>query len=198
MFETPTLKTLIGKLRRLPGIGEKTAQRLALFILEQPGRYAEELAAALCEARERIHPCPSCGIPTEAEICQVCSSPHRDLSRICIVEKPQDAAAIEATREFRGLYYVLHGLISPLKGIGPEELGLPVLLQKIAPGKVTELIIALNRSVEGEATALYLEQKLSGSGIAMTRLATGIPMGADLEYADKMTLSRAIADRRKL
>lgn len=192
------LTELINQFSRLPGIGKKTAQRLALSILEQPPEKAQQFAKALVEAREKIHFCSNCQALTDLDVCQICSNPHRDRSVICVVEEPKDVIAFERMREFSGLYHVLHGVISPLDNIGPEQLKIKELLKRLSSGEITEIIMATNPTVEGEATASYLSRLIKPMGIKVTRLAYGIPVGGELEYADEYTLARALEGRNEI
>lgn len=194
----PPLARLISELTKLPTIGPKTAQRLAFHILTMSQHDVEALAAAILEAKTRIRPCSVCGNITEADPCAICTDPRRDRSVICVVEQPRDVAAMERVREFSGLYHVLQGAISPLDGVGPEDLRIAELLQRVATGGVREVIIATNPRVEGEATALYLSKVLKPLGVRVTRIAHGLPVGGDLEYADEVTLARALEGRRDL
>lgn len=189
---------LINQLALLPGIGEKTASRLAFFILRSSESYARKLAAAILEVKERIGLCEHCCNLTEESPCRICASAKRERSVICVVESAQDVLAIEGTGEFQGLYHVLHGIIAPLEGIGPDDIKLGELISRLADGEVKEVIAATNPSVEGEATALYIKRLLDPLGIQVTRIASGLPMGSHLEYADKVTLGRSIAGRRPL
>ena len=183
---------------RLPGIGRKSAQRLAYFTLNMPETEAKAFAEAILSARERVRKCAVCCDLTDRELCAVCRGANRDGSVICVVEDPRDVMAIERTHEYRGLYHVLHGVISPLNGIGPEALSVKELLARFGDGLVQEVIMATNPTVEGEATAMYLSRLLKPLGVAVTRLAYGVPVGADLEYADEVTLARALEGRRAL
>lgn len=183
---------------RLPGVGPKTAQRLVYHLLKGPRDSVRSLAAALEELAERVRPCTRCGNFSEAEFCDVCVSPRRDTSVICVVEEAFEVAAIERTSEYPGMYHVLGGRLSPLDGIGPEALAIPSLLKRVADDGVTEVILATNASMEGEATAVYLEGLLRPRGVRVTRLARGIPMGSDLEYVDGSTLAQALAGRREM
>jgi recombination protein RecR len=194
----PPLARLIEELSKLPTIGPKTAQRLAFHMLAMSPADAEALAAAILEAKSRIRNCSVCGNITESDPCGICTHPQRDRSVICVVEDARDIAAMERTREFRGLYHVLQGAISPLDGIGPDDLRIAELLQRVAAGEVREVIVATNPRVEGEATALYLSQVLRPLGVRVTRIAHGLPVGGDLEYADEVTLARALEGRRDL
>lgn len=192
------LTELIAQFERLPGIGKKTAQRLAFNILEQPPEYAEKFAAALLDARKKIHFCKVCQALTDKEVCDICSDEKRDRSVICVVAEPKDVMAFERTREFAGLYHVLHGVISPLDGIGPDSLRIKELMARLASGEVKEIIMATNPTVEGEATSSYLSRLIKPMGIKVTRLAYGIPVGGDLEYADEFTLARALEGRNEI
>jgi recombination protein RecR len=194
----PPLVRLIEELSKLPTVGPKTAQRLAFHMLSMPAEDAEALAAAILEAKRRIRSCSVCANLTEADPCAICTSPKRDRTVICVVETPRDLAAMERTREFTGLYHVLQGAISPLDGIGPDDLRIAELLQRIGTGEVREVIVATNPRVEGEATALYLSKVLKPLGVRVTRIAHGLPVGGDLEYADEVTLARALEGRREL
>lgn len=192
------LTELINQFSRLPGIGEKTAQRLAFHILEQPPERAEKFAEALVNARRKIHFCKECQALTDSELCNVCDNPARDRTVICVVAEPKDVMAFERTREYNGLYHVLHGVISPLDGIGPDQLRIKELMARLASGEVTEIIMSTNPNVEGEATASYISRLVKPMGIKVTRLAYGIPVGGDLEYADKFTLVRALEGRNEI
>lgn len=192
---------LTGELSRLPGIGRKTALRLTYHLLKRPPEDIARLARALERVAEAVHPCGVCGNLTEPDPCDVCANPRRDRSAICVVEESSDVMAIERAGEYRGLYHVLGGRISPLDGIGPEELNVRALLARVAPGAadgVQEVIVATNPSVEGEATALYLQKVIRPLGVRVTRLARGLPVGGDLEYADGVTIAQALAGRRDL
>ncbi len=193
-----SLNELISQFERLPGIGKKTAQRLAYFVLSQPADYSEKFAAALINAKQKIHYCKCCQAFTDLEICDICGGTSRDRSTICVVEQPKDVLAFERTREYKGLYHVLHGCISPLDGIGPDRLTVKELLARLADGTVTEVIMATNPTVEGEATASYLSRLIKPMGIKISRLAYGIPVGGDLEFADEVTLSRALDGRNEI
>ena len=194
----PPLVRLIEELSKLPTVGPKTAQRLAFYMLAMPAEDAEALASAILEAKRRIRYCSVCANITETDPCEVCTDSKRDQSVICVVENPRDVAAMERTREFRGLYHVLQGAISPLDGIGPDDLRIAELLRRLAGGAVHELIVATNPRVEGEATALYLAKVIKPLGVKVTRIAHGLPVGGDLEYADEVTLARALEGRREL
>ncbi len=192
------LDKLIALLSRLPGIGERSATRLALFIVSQPTAYAAGLGQALDDVAKHVRFCAACHMLSETELCGVCTDPGRDRSLMCVVESVQDLMAFERTGAYRGLYHVLHGVLSPLKGVGPDQLRLSNLEPRLAEGPVTEVIVATSTDVEGEATALYLARRLAGSGARISRIATGVPMGGDLEYIDQNTLARALKGRREL
>ncbi|HOX32940.1 MAG TPA: recombination mediator RecR [Spirochaetales bacterium] len=192
------LEELVGLLTRLPGIGRKSALRVAYHILKSDEAFAAALAERIRALKSQIVFCSVCGAYTEADPCPVCSSPSRDRSLVCAVEQPQDIVTIEASREYRGLYHVLGGLISPLDGVGPEQLRLQGLMARLRSGEVREVVVATNPTVEGDTTALYLKRLIEPSGVAVTRLATGIPVGGDLEYADRLTLARSFRGRTKL
>lgn len=187
---------LIDEFSRLPGIGPKTASRLVFYLLRAPEEQAGSLADALRQLRERITFCSTCFNITESDPCAICTDEKRDRSLLCVVEEPLDVIAIERTREYHGLYHVLHGTIAPVEGIGPDDLRIAQLLPRLgADPPVREVIIATNPNMEGEATAMYIARQLEGSGVQVTRLARGLPVGGDLEYADEITLSRALAGR---
>ncbi|MBQ8531969.1 MAG: recombination protein RecR [Clostridia bacterium] len=192
------LTELISQFERLPGIGKKTAQRLAYNILEQPPERAEKFAEALVNARRKIHFCKICQSFTDLEVCSICDDIRRDKSVICVVAEPKDVMAFERTREFTGVYHVLHGVISPLDGIGPEQLRIKELMARLSDGEVKEIIMATNPTVEGEATASYISRLVKPMGVKVTRLAYGIPVGGDLEYADEFTLARALEGRNEI
>ena len=192
------LTELIAQFERLPGIGRKTAQRLAFSILEQPPERAERFAEALINAKRKIHFCKVCQGLTDKEVCDICDDNRRDRSVICVVAEPKDVMAFERTREFTGVYHVLHGVISPLDGIGPEQLRIKELMARLGSGEVNEIIMATNPTVEGEATASYISRLVKPMGIKVTRLAYGIPVGGDLEYADEFTLARALEGRNEI
>jgi len=195
------INRLVAQLARLPGIGEKTAQRLAFHILRAPPEYAKGLAQALTEVVETVHLCPRCYSLHDGgaeSVCAFCSDTRRDDRLLCVVEGIADELAIERTKEFKGRYHVLHGVLSPLEGVGPDQLRIAELLRRLESADVEEIILATNPDVEGEATALYLTRLLKPMGLKVTRLAQGIPMGGELEYADQATLARALAARRDL
>ncbi|MCO7204308.1 recombination mediator RecR [Microbacterium sp. CnD16-F] len=190
------VQDLIDEFGRLPGIGPKSAQRIAFHILQTPSFDVSRLAQLLSELRERVRFCEICGNVSEQTQCSICRDPRRDRTFICVVEDAKDVSAIERTREFRGLYHVLGGSISPMAGIGPDDLRIAQLMQRLADGTVTEVILATNPNLEGEATATYLSRLLHTLEIRVTRLASGLPVGGDLEYADEVTLGRAFEGRR--
>ena len=190
------LERLIQELSRLPGIGPKTAQRLAFHLLRVDGVRAQSLAQAIQDVKARIGYCERCYNIAEGPVCAICESPRRDASVICVVESPFDVLAIERTAEFSGLYFVLHGVISPIDGIGPEQIHVQQMLDRVRDEGIVEVIIATDADIEGEATAVYLQRALSPLGVRVTRPAHGLPVGGDLEYADELTLARAMAGRR--
>ena len=193
------LDTLITEFARLPGIGRKTAQRLAYHLLQQPPERLGALAAALETVRERVRPCTSCGQPTEGEVCSICSDPRRDDSLVCVVEEPSEVVVIERSGAFRGRYVVLGGRLSPLEGIGPDSLRAGLLERRIDGGEVREVILATNSSLEGEATAMWLQQLLARhAGVKISRLARGLPVGGELEYVDGVTVTHALTAREEL
>ncbi len=197
MYEGP-VQNLVDELGRLPGIGPKSAQRIAFHLLRLPAEDAKRLAKAIVEAKERVSWCRRCYNIAEGEECRFCRDDTRDPTMVCVVEDARDIVAVERTREFRGLYHVLGGAISPIEGIGPEQLRLRELMTRLADGAVTEVILATDPNLEGEATATYLTRFLSDLGLRVTRLASGLPVGGDLEYADEVTLGKALAGRRAL
>jgi len=196
-FAAP-LQRLIDEFRRLPGIGQKSAQRLAFHVLRTSRDDAQRLAAALLDVKDNLGICAECNNISDAELCPYCRDPHRDRSQICVVEEPHNILPIETTRTFDGIYHVLNGAISPLRGIGPEQLKIKGLLTRISDGNVREIIIATNPTVEGEATAVYLSKLLKPLGMKVTRIAMGIPVGSDLEFADEVTISKSLENRREM
>ncbi|MET0153918.1 MAG: recombination mediator RecR [Candidatus Binatia bacterium] len=192
------LKRLVDRLSRLPGIGEKSAMRLAFFLLRADAEYARELAQAIAELKDEIRLCSRCLAFTERDPCALCDDPRRSDEVICVVEDPADVMAIERAGDFSGRYHVLHGTLAPLEGIGPEQLKISELLGRLRDGTAREIILATNPTVEGEATALYLAKLIKPSGVKVTRIAHGLPMGGDVEYADGVTLSRALEGRREM
>lgn len=192
------LEKLVEQFEKMPGIGHKTAQRLAYYVLNLSKPEAEELANAVRDAHDKIHYCSRCCNLTDRELCPVCAAPTRDHGVICVVETPRDATAVENTHEFSGVYHVLHGSISPLGGIGPDDLTIKQLLARFADEEIQEVIMATNPTVEGDATALYISKLLKPMGVKVTRLAYGIPVGGDLEYADEYTLAKALEGRSEI
>ena len=192
------LTRLIEQFERLPGIGKKTAQRLAFYVLNLPKEKAEEFSKAILEAHEKIKKCSVCENLTDGELCPICASPKRDHSTICVVEDPQNVIAFERTREYNGVYHVLHGLISPMEGIGPDQIYVKELLVRLKDSQVKEIIMATNPTVEGEATAMYIARLLKPFGVKVTRLAFGLPVGGNLEYADEVTLYKALEGRSEI
>jgi recombination protein RecR len=189
---------VVDELARLPGIGPKTAQRLAYYLLRVPTEQAEALASAIIELKRNVVFCGTCFNPAESTPCDICANPARDRSRICVVEEPLDVVAIERTGQYHGVYHVLHGAISPMEGIGPEDLKVRELLHRLVSEEVQEVILATNPNLEGDATAMYVTRLIQPAGIAVTRLARGLPTGGDLEYADELTLSNALAGRSQM
>jgi recombination protein RecR len=192
------VQDLIDELGRLPGVGPKSAQRIAFHILQADPADVRRLAHVLTEVKAKVRFCKVCGNVAQDELCRVCRDPRRDPAVICVVEEPKDVVAIERTREFRGKYHVLGGAISPIDGVGPDDLRIAELLRRLADGTVTELILATDPNLEGEATATYLARTVKPMGLRVTRLASGLPVGGDLEYADEVTLGRAFEGRRLL
>lgn len=198
MFQPEPLTRLVEELQRLPGIGRKSAQRLAFHILRTPREDADRLCEAVRDVKERVTYCSVCNNITDADPCGCCADEARDHGLICVVEEPQNVLAIEKTRDFQGVYHVLGGAISPLQGIGPDELKIKGLLARVAEGGVREVILATNPNVEGEATAIYLARLLKPLGVRVTRIAMGVPVGSDLEYADEVTVHKAMEGRREV
>jgi recombination protein RecR len=192
------VQDLIDELGRLPGVGPKSAQRIAFHLLQADAVDVKRLVDALTEVKKKVRFCATCGNVAEGEQCRICADPRRDGSSICVVEEPKDVVAIERTREFRGRYHVLGGAISPIEGVGPDDLRIRELMTRLASGEVTEIIIATDPNLEGEATASYLARLMRPMGLKVTRLASGLPVGGDLEYADEVTLGRAFEGRRLL
>jgi recombination protein RecR len=197
VYEGP-VQDLIDELGRLPGIGPKSAQRIAFHLLKVETADAERLARAIHEVKAKVHFCRVCWNVAEGELCRICRDSRRDTSVVCVVEEPKDLVAIEKTQEFRGRYHVLGGAISPIEGVGPDDLRIRELLHRIEPEGIGEVILATNPNIEGEATAMYLARLLSPLGVRVTRPASGLPVGGDLEYADEVTLGRAFAGRREM
>ncbi len=192
------LENLVDQFEKMPGIGHKTAQRLAYYVLNLSKTEAYALAKAVTDAHDKIHYCSRCCNLTDRELCPVCQNPARDHSVICVVETPRDATAVENTHEYRGVYHVLHGAISPLNDVGPDNLTIKELLRRLGGEDVQEVIMATNPTVEGDATALYISKLLKPMGVRVTRLAYGIPVGGDLEYADEYTLAKALEGRNEI
>ncbi|MBQ2696188.1 MAG: recombination protein RecR [Clostridia bacterium] len=197
MYATPIAR-LIEEFAKMPGIGKRTAERLAYYVLKLPQEEVAAFADALLNAKEKIIFCPVCQSLTETVPCEICSDPRRDQSVICVVEKPKDVVKIEKTREFKGTYHVLHGVISPMDGVGPEDIRIKELLNRVTEGNVKEVIMATNPNLEGEATAMYIAKLLGPFDVKVTRLAHGIPVGGDLEFADEVTLTRALEGRHEI
>ena len=198
MTTAPPLAHLINELTKLPGVGGKSAQRLAYHILKRPAAEAEALASAIVEVKTKIFRCSICNNMTDVEPCAICTDPRRDPTSICVVEEAFNIQTIEQTRDFKGVYHVLLGALSPLKGIGPQDIDVGGLLARAREGSLREIIIATNPNVEGEATALYIAQQLRPIGVRTTRLAFGLPVGGDLEYADQVTMAKALEGRREI
>jgi len=192
------VQDLIDELARLPGIGPKSAQRIAFHLLNLPPEDALRLATAISEVKARITSCPRCFNVAEGELCQICADDRRDATLVCVVEEPRDIVAVEKTQEFRGRYHVLQGAISPIEGVGPEQLRVKELLARLEPEGIVEVILCTNPNIEGEATAMYLARLLAPLGVRTTRIASGLPVGGDLEYADELTLGRALQGRREV
>ncbi|MBI1909931.1 MAG: recombination protein RecR [Deltaproteobacteria bacterium] len=187
---------LIRALVRLPGVGERTATRLAFFILRSPGELSREIANAILSVREKVHFCERCQNFAEEKLCYLCRNPERDQAVVCVVEEPADLIALEKAGTYRGTYHILHGVIAPLEGVGPEQLKIDSLMKRVKGEAVKELILATNSNMEGEATALYLKDLLKNYPVAITRIASGVPVGGDLEFTDPMTLARALTSRQ--
>jgi recombination protein RecR len=196
-FPAPVAR-LIEELRKLPGIGGKSAQRLVFHLIARPADQVRALAAAVADLEEGIHPCSTCHQITDIDPCSICSDPGRDASILCVVESPSDVLAVEDSGEYRGLYHVLHGVLNPLAGVGPDALTISSLQQRLSDGEIHEVILATNTGVEGEATAAYLVRSLEGAEVRFTRPAQGMPAGGELEYTDRLTLARALRGRRSL
>ena len=192
------LDRLIQEFKRLPGVGQKSAQRLAFHVLRSDRDHAARLAQALLDVKDKLGICAQCNNISDSELCRICSDPGRDKASICVVEEPHNILPIETTRQFPGLYHVLHGSISPLRGVGPDKLKLKNLLTRLEDGVVKEIILATNPTVEGEATAVYISRLLKPLGVKTTRIAMGIPVGSDLEYADEVTMMKSLENRREM
>jgi recombination protein RecR len=192
------LARLIQEFKRLPGIGQKSAQRLAFHVLRTPREEAERLSQAVLDVKDKLGICSACNNISDSDLCPYCRDPRRDASVICVVEEPHDILAVETTRQFEGRYHVLHGTLSPLRGMGPEQLRIKNLIERLESGEVKEIILATNPTVEGEATAAYLSRLLKPLGVRVTRIAMGIPVGSDLEFADEVTMSKSLENRREM
>ncbi len=197
-YDVAALEKLIEQFQKIPSIGRKTAQRMAFHVLDLTDEQAKEFADAIIDAHTKIHHCSLCHNLTENELCPVCASPNRDHSTVCVMEEPRDVLALERTREFSGVYHVLHGAISPMNNIGPDQLTIKSLVERAASGEITEVIMATNPTIEGDTTAMYISKLIKPFGVKVTRLAYGIPVGADIEYADDVTLMRALSGRSEL
>jgi len=196
-FAAP-LARLIDEFKRLPGIGQKSAQRIAFHVMRSSRDEAERLAQTIMDVKDRLRICVQCNNISDAELCQYCSNPERDPSMICVVEDPNNIVGVEVTRQFNGVYHVLGGALSPLRGIGPDQLKIKNLIERIGRGEVREVIVATNPTVEGEATAVYLSKLLKPLGMRVTRIAMGVPVGSDLEFADEVTMWKALEGRREI
>ncbi len=197
-YDVAALEKLIEQFQKIPSIGRKTAQRMAFHVLDLTDEQAKEFADAIIDAHTKIHHCSICHNLTENELCPVCASPNRDRSIVCVMEEPRDVLALEKTREFNGVYHVLHGVISPMNNIGPDQLTIKSLVERAASGEINEVIMATNPTIEGDTTAMYISKLIKPFGVKVTRLAYGIPVGADIEYADDVTLMRALSGRSEL
>ncbi len=197
-YDVAALEKLVEQFQKIPSIGRKTAQRMAFHVLDLPENEAKEFADAIMEAHTKIHHCALCHNLTENELCPICESVTRDHSLLCVVEDPRDIPALERTREFSGVYHVLHGTISPMNGVGPDQLTIKSLVERVSKGEIKEVIMATNPTLEGDTTAMYIGKLLKPFEVKVTRLAYGIPVGADIEYADDVTLLRALEGRREL
>jgi recombination protein RecR len=194
----PPVARLLEELERLPGIGPKSAQRLAFYLLRTDAEYAGRLAEAILELKRSVRFCSRCFNFSEGDLCEICADTQRDAATVCVVEEPRDVVAVERTGEFRGLYHVIQGVLSPIDGIGPDELKIRELVERVGVDEVQEVIVATNPNVEGETTALYISRLLKPAGVRVTRIASGLPVGGDLEYADEVTLGRALEARREM
>lgn len=192
------LEQLIQLLSRLPGLGKKSASRMSYWLLQSDQEYNQTLADSIATIQEKIHPCPECGTYTDQDQCHICRDSSRNSSLLCVVEQPQDVMNIESTGEFRGIYHVLHGVLAPLDGIGPEELGLSNLPKRVQDRKVEEIIIATNPTLEGDSTAMFIQRMFQDQNVQISRIATGLPVGGDMEYADKLSLARSLRARLPL
>ncbi len=198
MADVEAISRLVNQLSKLPGIGRKTAQRLAYHIISQPEDQVRELAVAIFNGKQQVHFCPICGNFTDTDPCAICSDPSRRRDVICVVKDPRDVNAMERMRDYNGLYHVLHGVISPMDGVGPDDIRIRELMQRLSDGSVQEVVLATNPDVEGEATASYIARLSKPMGIRVTRIAHGVPVGGELEYTDEITLLRAFQGRREL
>ena len=197
-YDVAALEKLVEQFQKIPSIGRKTAQRMAFHVLDLTDEQAKEFADAIIDAHTKIHHCALCHNLTENELCPVCASPNRDHTTVCVMEEPRDVLALERTREFHGVYHVLHGAISPMNNIGPDQLTIKSLVERAASGEIKEVIMATNPTIEGDTTAMYISKLIKPFGVKVTRLAYGIPVGADIEYADDVTLMRALSGRSEL
>ena len=197
-YDVAALEKLIEQFQKIPSIGRKTAQRMAFHVLDLTDEQAKEFADAIIDAHTKIHHCSLCHNLTENELCPICESANRDHTTLCVVEEPRDVLAMERMREYSGVYHVLHGVISPMNGIGPEQLTIKNLVERVAGGEISEVIMATNPTIEGDTTAMYISKLIKPFGVKVTRLAYGIPVGADIEYADDVTLMRALSGRSEL
>ncbi len=195
---SPSFNRLVNLVSRLPGIGQKSAERLSYFILKNPRQYAQELATEIATIHDKIGFCSICGMMTESDPCPICQSSRREHNRICVVGNPADALSIENTNDYKGVYHILMGVISPLNGVNPEDLRIGQLVDRVDQGGIEEVILATNPTVEGDATAFYIKKLLNGKNVVVTQIAKGLPVGGDLEFADSLTLSRALFNRDKL
>ena len=198
MLYTTSFSKLVDVFRKMPGVGSKSAVRMAYHILSLSDEETKEIISAISDAKQKIHYCSICQNITETDPCEICSNPKRDRTLLCVMDKPKDVIALEITREYFGLYHVLHGSISPMDGIGPDDLKIKELLSRVAEGEFKEIIMANNPSIEGEATAMYISKLLKPFGVKVSRIAYGVPVGGDLEYADQITLAKAIEGRREI
>lgn len=198
MLYTSSFSKLIDVFRKMPGVGSKSAVRMAYYVLSMSDDETKELIGAITDAKNKIHYCSICQNITETDPCEICSNPRRDSSLLCVMDKPKDVIALEKTREYFGLYHVLHGSISPMDGIGPDDLKIKELIKRISEGNFKEVIMANNPSIEGEATAMYISKLIKPFGVKVSRIAYGVPVGGDLEYADQITLAKAIEGRREI
>ncbi len=197
-YDVAALEKLIEQFQKMPSVGRKTAQRMAFHVLDLTDDEAKDFADAIVNAHTKIHRCSLCHNLTENDLCPICESANRDKTTVCVVEEPKDVLAMERTRDFSGVYHVLHGVISPMNGIGPEQLTIKSLVERAASGEINEIIMATNPTIEGDTTAMYISKLIKPFGVKVTRLAYGIPVGADIEYADDVTLMRALAGRSEL